>query len=43
MLEAYELCAINPNNDIGYYASKLGPALYGYGEVYFMHDYLTKM
>ena len=23
MLEGYEICAINPNNDIGYYASKI--------------------
>lgn len=22
MLEGYEICAINPNNDIGYYACK---------------------
>lgn len=25
MMEGYEICAINPNNDIGYYASKFNP------------------
>ncbi|XP_022324155.2 START domain-containing protein 10-like isoform X1 [Crassostrea virginica] len=27
MLEGYEICAINPNNDIGYYAMKCPPPL----------------
>lgn len=27
MLEGYEICAINPNNDIGYYASKFNASV----------------